>query len=111
MFDLSAKMELAKVVSGLLLEMLEVVSPWLMTNHRRRRPEGQLLSKLGTLQETLDDCVGLLSKLHCSGLLPKLCPSQGISPRGLLSKFSTGLLSKLLRGLAAHRGTLRQGTA
>ncbi len=52
MFDLSAKMELAKAVSGLLLEMLEVVSPWLMTNHRRRRPEGQLQSKLGTLQET-----------------------------------------------------------
>ncbi len=98
-------------VSVLPSEALEVVSPLLSTNHRQVVPEGQLLPKLGTLQETRADCVGLLSKLHCPGLLPKLCPSQGISPRGLLSKFSTELLSKLLKGLEPHRGNYLEGTA
>ncbi len=98
-------------VSELPNEALEVVSPLLKNNHRQVIPEGQLLPKLGTLQETRADCVGLLSKLHCSGLLSKLCPSQGISPRGLLSKFSAELLTKLSRGQGAHLGYYWQGTA
>ena len=83
---LSATEKLHVTVSVLPFEVLGVMSPWLMTNHRRRWPGGQLLPKLGTLRENCERFASLRPKLSCSGLLPKLCPSQGISPRELLPK-------------------------